>query len=170
MNETRQMAEGSPADELGRRYREAGDPVERNHYQIAWLLARGRTAREVADATGYSERWVREIARRYAEHGVGGLGDRRHGNPGAAGRALLTSEQVGELREALKTPPEDGGLWNSRKVAEWIGRRTGRRGVRAQRGWEYLGRLGHAPRVPRPSNGEADPQEQEVFKRSSPEG
>ena len=43
-------------------YREAGDPVERSHYQIAWLLARGRTAREVADATAYSERWVREIA------------------------------------------------------------------------------------------------------------
>ncbi len=43
-------------------YREAGDPVERSHYQIAWLLARGRTAREVADAPAYSERWVREIA------------------------------------------------------------------------------------------------------------
>ncbi len=58
----------------------------------------------------------------------------------------------------------------SRRVAEWIGRRTGRSGVRAQRGWEYLRKLGHTPQVPRPSNADADPDEQEAFKKSSPRG
>ncbi len=160
----------SPAQELRRRYREAKDPVERSHHQIAWLLAEGRSAREAAEAAGYSERWVREVARRYRARGAEGLGDRRHRNPGGAKRALLTPEQQEELREALSEPPEDGGLWSSRKVAEWIGRRTGRHGVRAQRGWEYLRKLGHTPQVPRPSNAEADPKEQEAFKKSSPSG
>ena len=54
------------------------------------------------------------------------LGDRRHQNPGAKERALLTEEQQEELREALKKPPPDGGMWNSPKVGEWIERRTGK--------------------------------------------
>lgn len=92
---------------------------------------------------------MREIARRHRERGTEGLGDRRHRNPGGAERALLTPEHREELGRALKAPPEDGGLWSSRKVAEWIEAKTGRRGVRAQRGWEYLRKLGHTPQVPR---------------------
>lgn len=135
------------------------------------LLARGKAARgEVAEVTAYSERWVREIARRHRERGTEGLGDRRHRNPGGAERALLTPEHREELGRALKAPPEDGGLWSSRKVAEWIEAKTGRRGVRAQRGWEYLRKLGHTPQVPRPTSAEADPEEQEAFKKSSPSG
>ena len=42
------------------------------------LLSEGRTTREVSDVTGYSPGWVRQIARRYNERGVEGLGDRRH--------------------------------------------------------------------------------------------
>ena len=87
-----------------------------------------------------------------------------------AGRALLTPSQQRELGEALGTPPEDGGMWSSRKVAEWIERRTGRRGVRAQRGWEYLRKLGNTPQVPRPSQVGADPEEQAAFKEASRSG
>ena len=157
-------------EQLERRYREARDPVERSHYQIVWLLARGRTTREVVEATGYSPNRVREVARRYNEGGPQGLGDRRHGNPGGAQRALLDRAGREELRRALREPPEDGGLWSGRKAAEWIGRRTGRRGVRAQRGWEYLRAIGHTPQVPRPADAKADPEEQEAFKKSSPSG
>lgn len=43
--------------------------------------------------------------------------------------------------------------------------------MRAQRGWEYLRKLGHTPQeVPRPGHAEADPAEQEAFKKSSPGG
>jgi winged helix-turn-helix protein len=52
-------------------------------------------------------------------------------------------------------------------VARWIERRTGRRGVRAQRGWEYLRKLGNTPQVPRPSNAEAGKEEQEAFKKAT---
>ena len=157
-------------EELECRYREAKDPVERSHYQIVWLLARGRTTREVVEVTGYSPNWVREVARRYNEGGPEGLGDRRHGNAGGAQRALLDRAGREELRMALCEPPHDGGLWSGRKVAGWIEGRTGRRGVRAQRGWEYLRKLGHTPQVPRPSNADADPEEREAFKKSSPGG
>lgn len=159
-----------PIEELERRYRKARDPVERSHYQIVWLLAGGKPTEEVVEATGYSPGWVRRIARRYNEHGGEGIGDRRHENPGGADRALLKAGQREELREALEEPPEDGGLWSGRKVAGWIGRKTGRRGVRAQRGWEYMRRLGHTPQVPRPAHADADPEEQEAFKKSSPNG
>ncbi len=157
-------------EELERRYREAKDPVLRSHYQIVWLLSRGRTTREVVEATGYSPNWIRQVARRYNEGGPEGLGDQRHNNPGGVQRALLDAQGREGLRRALAEPPEDGGLWSGRKAAEWIERRTGRRGVRAQRGWEYLRKLGHTPQVPRPANAKADPQEQEAFKKSSPSG
>jgi hypothetical protein len=62
------------------------------------------------------------------------LGDSRHRNPGAKERALLSAEQQEELREALTKPPLDGGMWNSRKVGEWIERRTGRVVSRRSRG------------------------------------
>ena len=156
------------SEELEERYRKARDPVLRSHYQIVWLLSLGKLTREVREATGYSAEWIREISLRYNQRGAEGLGDRRHRNPGAS--PLLSPSEQRELSEALEGSPPDGGMWNSRKVAEWIEERTGRRGLRAQRGWEYLRRLGYTPQVPRPSNSEADVSEQEAFKTSLPSG
>jgi len=155
-------------EELESRYRNAKDPVERGHYQIVWLIARGKTTTEVMEATGYARGWIQKLSQRYNLGGPEALGDRRHRNPGATDRALLTREQREELSEALEEPPADGGMWNSRKVAEWIEEKTGRRGVRAQRGWEYLKRLDRSLKVPRPRHRKADPQEQEAFKKVSP--
>ena len=69
--------------ELEQRYRSAGDPVARSQWQILWLLASGMATAEVARVTGYSVRWIQELARRYRED-PDVIGDRRHGNPGAA--------------------------------------------------------------------------------------
>jgi len=154
--------------ELEDRYRKAHDPVLRSHYQILWLISQGKTTTEVMEATGYSRGWIQQLARRYNAYGPQALGDRRHRNPGARDRALLSAEQQHELREALTKPPPDGGMWNSRKVGQWIERRTGRVvSQKKQRGWEYLKRLKQSPKVPRPHHKEANKTEQEAFKKDS---
>jgi transposase len=151
-----------PVAELARRYRRARDPVERSHWQIVWLLARGEPTAAVGRATGYSVNWVREVAKRYREGGPAALGDRRHANPGAA--PLLAPAEQAALRAALAGPAPDGGLWTGRKVAAWMGERLGR-AVGEQRGWEWLRRLGFTPQRPRPAETRADPDAQAAFKK-----
>jgi transposase len=156
-------------NELENRYRKAKDPVLRSHYQILWLISLGKTTTQVMEVTGYSRGWVQQLARRYNRYGPEALGDRRHRNPGAKERALLSAEQQEELKEALLKPPPDGGMmWNSRKVGEWIERRTGRVvSQKKQRGWEYMRRVGNSPKVPRPHHQKANNNnEQEALKKS----
>jgi transposase len=147
--------------ELEQRYRGAGDPVARSQWQIVWLLAGGMATAEVAGVTGYSVRWIQELARRYRA-GPEAIGDRRHGNPGAA--PLLTAEQQEQLREALAGPAPDGGIWTCRQVARWMSQRLGRP-VSEQRGWEWMRRLGFTPQRPRPRETRADPAAQAAFKK-----
>jgi transposase len=149
-------------DELEQRYRRARDPVARSQWQIVWLLSSGLATAEVARVTRYSAGWVREVAKRYREEGPAGIGDRRHGNPGAA--PLLDAAQQAQLRAALAGPAPDGGLWTCRSVAAWISQRRGRP-VSMQRGWEWMRRLGFTPQRPRPRATRADPAAQAVFKK-----
>lgn len=127
------------AEELEARYRKSKDPVERSHYHIIWLLAQGKRTEDVAAVTGYCCDWIRKIVRRYNQFGPDGLGDKRHENPGA--EPLLNEAQQAELWQALQGPAPDGGLWNSRKVADWIAKRVNRP-VAMQRGWDYLQQMG----------------------------
>ena len=149
-------------------YRKASDPVLRTHLLMVWRMSLGDSIREVAEVVGYSQKWVREIARCYESEGVEGLGDRRHGNPGAKQRALLDEEGQARLRQALlEEATPGGGMWSGPKVARWIEQKIGIEKVHAQRGWEYLRKVGHSPQVPRPSNAlRADSEEREAFKKS----
>lgn len=149
-------------DELEHRYRRAQDAVARSQWHIVWLLSGGTPTAEVARVTGYSVNWVREIARRYREDGPAGIGDRRHGNPGAA--PLLDAAQQEALRVALAGPAPDGDLWTCRRVAAWMSATLGRP-VSEQRGWEWLRRLGFTPPRPRPRETRADPDAQAAFKK-----
>ena len=171
MSEKRSLEE-SESLRLEGLYRKASDPVLRTHLLMVWRMSVGDPLREVARMVGYSEKWTREIARRYEREGVEGLGDRRHGNPGAKERALLDEEGQAELREALlEESPPGGGMWSGPKVARWIEQKRGLEKVHAQRGWEYLRKVGHSPQVPRPSNAQgAESEEREAFKKSYPSG
>jgi transposase len=149
-------------DELEQRYRRAQDPVARSQWQMVWLLSSGMPTAEVARVTSYSVNWVREIARRYREDGPAGIGDRRHGNPGAA--PLLDAVQQEQLRAALGGPAPHGDLWTCRGVAAWMSATLGRP-VSEQRGWEWMRRLGFTPQQPRPRATRADPEAQEASKK-----
>src|SRR3954452_14740211 len=172
MSEKRSLEESESA-RLEGLYRKASDPVLRTHLLMVWRMSLGEPIREVARMVGYSEKWTREIARRYEyEGGVEGLGDRRHGNPGAKERALLDEEGQAELRKALlEGSPPGGGMWSGPKVARWIEQKRGLEKVHAQRGWEYLRKVGMSPQLPRPSNAQgADSDEREAFKKVFPSG
>jgi transposase len=149
--------------ELEARYRKARDRVERSQWQIIWLLAQGRTTTEVSKTTGYSISWIRQVAGRYNRDGA--VGDMRRNNPGV--KALLSREQQLELLQALQGEAPDGGLWNSRKVAQWIEKNTGKKNIHVQRGWEYLKKLGFSLKRPRPRHEKASAEQQETFKKSS---
>src|SRR3712207_6477765 len=116
MNDESSSEERLSPKQLKDRYRSARDPLLRAHFHIVWQLSQlsqGKPLSEVAELAGYSTKWVKEIARRYEERGVEGLGDRRHTNPGATNRALLSEEQQRELKQALLGPPPEGGMWSS---------------------------------------------------------
>lgn len=149
-------------EELEQRYRQCSEVVESRHYQIIWLLAKGKTTAEVAQVTGYSRGWIRRLARHYNQQGASALGDRRHENPGA--ETLLSDVQQAQLWQALQQPAPDGGLWNSRKVADWIAELIDRP-VSKQRGWDYLRQMELRLRVPRPCHSEADPTLQQAWKK-----
>jgi len=148
--------------ELEQRYRQAKDGVERSHYQIIWLLASGRSSQEVSQITGYSLSWIYELVWGYNRIGSSALGDKRHEHPG--GKTLLDDIQQAQLWQVLQSPPPDGGLWNGRKVADWISELVGY-SVSRQRGWEYLKEMRFRLRVPRPSHEGADYFEQEEWKK-----
>lgn len=150
------------SEELEHRYRAASEPHERSWWQILWLLARGQTAKAVAESTGYSAYWIGQLAKRYNTAGPEAMINRQHTRVRQT-PTLLSSAQVEELRQALAGPAPEGGRWSGRVVGEWIAARIGRP-VRYQTGWAYLQRLQARQRQPRPRHVQADPAEQEAFK------
>ena len=151
------------AEELHERYRHTKDPVERTHWHILWLAKEGRTPQVIAELLGYTARWVRTVIGRWNAQGEPGLRDHRHEID--VSRPLLSPELQEELAAALQAPPADGGLWSGPKVALWMQQRLDRP-VAPQRGWDYLQRLGHSSRVPRPQHAKADEATQQEFKKT----
>ena len=149
--------------ELEARYRRTHEPTERSWWQILWLLARGQTAKLVAESTGYSRYWIGQIAKRYNTEGPAGMVNRQHTRARRT-PLLLSDTQLEELRQALSGPAPAGERWTSRLVAEWMSARLGRP-VAEQRGWDYLQRLGARLRQPRPRHVAASAEEQAAFKK-----
>jgi transposase len=153
--------------ELQAGYRTSGDAKLARHYQVIWLLAQGRSCAEVAQLTSLARRWVERLLVRYNQFGPSSLGDRRRGN--GTKPTVLTPAVLDQLRERLKTPPDDGGVWTSKKVAAVIATELGLAKVAEQRGWEALRALGWTIQRPRPRHTRAaSPEEQEEYKKSSP--
>lgn len=139
--------------ELEGRYETAADPISKSHFHGLWLLSKGLEIEEVAELLSFSTRWVYELVRRYNEGGPDCLGDQRVNN-GAEAR-ILTAEALAALKERIKTPPDDGGLWTGPKVARWLAKFHGLKSVHDQRGWDALVGIEYSIQKPRPRHPEA---------------
>ncbi|SFC91750.1 MULTISPECIES: winged helix-turn-helix domain-containing protein [Alphaproteobacteria] len=161
-----QVAAHLSVAELQAGYRGSKDATLARHFQVIWLLARGHTVAETAQLTGFVRRWVEELLVRYNRFGPASLGDRRRRN-GAKPR-ILTPQVLAMLRERVKAPPDDGGVWTAKKVAAVIAAELGLTRVAEQRGWEALKAIGWTVQRPRPQHAQAaTAEEQEAFKKSS---
>jgi transposase len=110
------------------------------------------------------ERWIEQLLARYNAEGPEALGDLRRRNGASA--AILKPELLAKLRDRLREPPADGGLWSS--LADWIAAELGVKSVAPQRGWEALKAIGWSIQKPRPKNPRsASPEEAAAFKKSS---
>src|SRR3974377_1118685 len=113
------------AEELEARYETAAGPAAKSHFHAVWLLSLNYGIEEVAEVLSFSVRWVRLLVKRYNEQGPDSLGDRRAHNKREP--AILTAEALSSLKERLKTPPDDGGLWTGRDIARGLDHFTTRR-------------------------------------------
>ncbi|MFY9639766.1 MAG: helix-turn-helix domain-containing protein [Rhodomicrobium sp.] len=152
------MASHLSAAELEAGYKAAADPVSKSHFHALWLLSMDYKTGEVAQILSFSPRWVQRLVKRYNALGPDSLSDRRLGN--GAAPAILTEEALASLRERLKTPPDDGGLWTGPKVACWLAKFHGRKSVHDQRGWDALVAIEYSIQSPRPRHPKAAGEEE----------
>jgi len=153
--------------ELKERYRSTSEPVEARRWHLIWLVSTSYTLTDAAAAVGLNYDYAREVVKSYNAKSAAGLRNRRSDRRPNCCRSMLTLEQQGQLKERLKKPPEDGGLWNGPKVARVIAEMTGRKKVWPQRGWDDLKRVDYSHQVPRPQHVKGDPEAQQAFKKNS---
>jgi transposase len=122
-----------------------------------WRLRCGDRIRDVARLLGVHERNVQRWVAWYRADGRGAVTAHRRQGQGKAAR--LTAAQQAQLAAQAAT----GAFRTSAEVRQWV-RETF--GVTYTAGGMYavLGRLDIHPKVPRPSNPKADPQEQARWK------
>lgn len=159
------LASHLSTEELFTRYRQAKRASEKTHWQVLWLIDQGKPSLEAAEATGYSQKWVRRLVARYNAGGPDAMQDRRRENKR---ERLLSEEQRSELSAALEGPAPRGGLWSGPEVARWMSEKLGRT-VRPQRGWDYLRLADYTPQVPRPAHEKANPESQATFQGRPPQ-
>jgi transposase len=153
-------------EELEQRYVACSDATASRHFQAIWLLARGHTVSQVSATTAFGERWIEQLLARYNAEGPDALGDLRRRNGASA--TILRPDLLDKLRLLLGEPPQDGGLWSSRKVANWMAGELGLASVAPQRGREALKAIGWSIQAPRPKNPKsATPEEAAAFKKTS---
>jgi transposase len=152
--------------ELEQGYSTATEPIAKSHFHALWLLSRGYDIEETAEVLSFSTRWVRILIKRYNEGGPSQLGDQRANN--GTEPTILTPDALGELKQRLQTPPDDGGVWTGPKIARWLAQYHGLEAVHDQRGWDALIAIGYSIQRPRPRHPQAATgQDRARLKKSS---
>jgi hypothetical protein len=109
-------------EELEQRCVSCSDVTASRHFQAIWVLARGPTVSQVSATTAFGERWIEQMLARYNAEMPNALGDLRRLNGLSA---TILPDLLDKLRLHLREPPPDGGLWSSRKVANWMAEELG---------------------------------------------
>lgn len=148
---------------LEKRYRDSQDGITRSHWQIVWLLASEQPSEVVAQVTGYSVKWIRQLAQRYNAEGEAAVGDQRHHNRGAKGKLNVVQQQ--RLSKWLSEAAARGEHVSGRVVAEWMSETLGEP-VHVQRGHEMRRRLGFSAQWPRRRHRQASKRDQDLFKKT----
>jgi transposase len=140
-------------------YRAERDPALRQRLQALWLLRNGeRRLGEVAGVMGVDYRTVQRWVGWYRRGGLAVVRAHRLGGPGQPPR--LPPEQQEHLAQEVAT----GRFRNAIAIRAWVAETYG---VTYSEGGMYslLARLRCAPKVPRPLHENANPEEQEAWKR-----
>src|SRR3954471_310707 len=91
---------------------------------------------------------VERLLARYNAQGPQALGDLRRRN--GTSPSVLRPDLLDKLKDRLREPSPDGGLWTSPKVAAWMAGELGLATVLPQRGWEALKAINWSVQKPRP--------------------
>ncbi|WP_219907747.1 IS630 family transposase [Aphanothece hegewaldii] len=157
------------SEQLKERYRQTKNKVESRRWHLLWLVSEKWKIKEAAAAVGYNYDYAKEVIKAYNEQGEEAIKNKPRLRKKTFGKALLNEAQLEELRERLKQPPPDQGIWTGPKVAHWIAQKIGREKVWPQRGWDYLKKFRYSLKVPRPRHQRAETEQQEQFKKRLPE-
>jgi transposase len=150
---------------LEQRYRSCTDVTAARHLQAIWLLAKGHDIAAVSATVSYARRWVERLLARYNAQGPQALGDLRRRN--GTSPSVLKPDLLDKLKDRVREPPPDGGLWTSPKVAAWMASELGLARVAPQRGWEALKAIGWSVQKPRPRHpASATPEGKAAFEKS----
>ncbi|MGH6834329.1 MAG: helix-turn-helix domain-containing protein [Methylocella sp.] len=155
-------------EELEARYVRCQDATASRHCQVIWLLAGGHTVPQVSATTAYGARWIEQLLARYNAEGPEALGDLRRRNGTSA--TILKPELPAKLRDRLREPPADGGLWSSHKVADGIAAELGLKSVAPQRGWRAESRVAGQSAAFRASGLSGAAKARPILGRIAPEG
>ena len=107
----------------------------------------------MSQVRGYSGNWIYQLVRRYNTQAAEAYLKPKKKNLGR--ESLLLNVDQAQLWQLVQQPAPEGGLWNGRKVAEWLSEKMGLP-VSRQRGWQYLQQIGFRLKTPRPSHTDSD--------------
>src|SRR5829696_8915128 len=162
-----QVADHLGVSALEQQYRSCPDVTTARHLQAIWFLAKGHHIAEVSATVSYARRWVERLLARYNAQGLQALGDLHRQN--GTSPSVLKPDLLDKLKDRLREPPPDGGLWTSPKVAAWMAAELGLTRVAPQRGWEALKAMGWSVQKPRPRHPtSATPEDKAAFEKSWP--
>jgi transposase len=154
-------------DQLQQRIKQEKDPIAQLRFLAVYHAQRGLGAREIAQLTTRTPRWVHATVQRYNQQGPQALSDRRHTNPGR--QPKLRPEETTQVLQALQSPPPDGGLWTGEKLRQWVVLRLGKQ-LSLNPIYRLLHTAGFRLKVPRPVHRKGDPAAQKAYKKTSAKG